>query len=75
MLDRIDKAILRLLIQYKELSLTTNKIAIKVKISPRTAKKHLDKLKQEGYVEMEEGKIREYKTKEKEENAKNKKTN
>ena len=50
MLDRIDKAIINLLLKYLNKHLTTHQIAKKVGISPRTAKKHLGKLEQEGYV-------------------------
>ena len=59
MLDKIDKAILRLLVKYKDQTLTVNQIAKKVVISPRTAKKHIVKLEEEGYVFMKIGKIRE----------------
>ena len=64
MLDRIDRAIIRLLLKYKGQTLTINQIAKKVEVSPRTAKKHTDKLEEEGYVFIKEGKAREYKTKE-----------
>ena len=62
MLDRIDKAILRLLLKYKEQTLTINQVAKKVEVSPRTVKKHIEKLKEEGYVfTREEGKVRKFK--------------
>lgn len=61
MLDRIDKAILRVLIAYRNQHLTTNQIAIKSKISPLTAKRHLKKLMRAGYVSSKTaGKIRRY---------------
>lgn len=61
MLDRIDKEIIRLLLKYKGKSLTTNQIAIKVKIAPLTARRHLDKLERKGYVQFKPaGKLREY---------------
>ena len=64
MLDRIDRAILRLLVEFKDHMLSTNDIAKKVSVSPRTAKKHMEKLEQEGYVfRQEEGNKRTYKTK------------
>ena len=76
MLDKIDKEILRLLLKYKEQTLTTNQISKKLSIAPRTAKKHLEKLEKEGYVFWKEtGKRRDYETKEIKENAKNKKIN
>jgi len=61
MLDRIDKDIIRLLIKYQKKYLTTNQIAIKTKISPLTAKRHLEKLENDGYVEFQKSVIiREY---------------
>ncbi len=61
MLDRIDKGIIGLLLKYKGRFLTTNQIATKVKIAPLTAKRHLDKLEKEGYVDVKQsGKTREY---------------
>jgi Mn-dependent DtxR family transcriptional regulator len=64
MLDRIDKAIIGLLLKYKDSYLSTKQIADKVKISPRTAKKHLEKLESKGYVSSEKkGKTREYEIK------------
>ncbi len=69
MLDRIDKAIVRILLKYIGKYLTTYQLATKVKIAPLTAKRHLEKLKGEGYVESKlQGGIREYKI----ENGKNK---
>lgn len=65
MLDRIDKDIIRFLLKYKGKFLTTNQIAIKVKISPLTAKRHLEKLYNEGYVEFKYSEyVREYEWKE-----------
>jgi len=61
MLDRIDKAIIRLLLKYKQKYLSTNEIAKKVQISPLTAKRHLTKLEEEGFVSFRTvGAIREY---------------
>lgn len=61
MLDRIDKAIINLLLKYKDNYITTNQIAKKVGISTLTAKRHLEKLLGEGYVEDKlEGKMRKY---------------
>lgn len=61
MLDRIDKAIIRLLLNNQGKFLSTNEIALKVKISPLTAKRHLKKLENDGYTESREvGKAREY---------------
>lgn len=61
MLDRIDKAIIRVLIRNKDRFLTTNDIAKKVKISNLTARRHLGKLEFKGYVHSEtSGKVREY---------------
>ena len=63
-----------MLLKYKEQTLTINQIAKKIVISPITAKKHLKKLEEEGYVFIEEeGKLRDYKTKGIK-NAKNKQT-
>lgn len=62
MLDKIDKAIIRLLLKYKENGLVINQIAKKTTHSPRTIKKHIEKLENEGYVYLiEEGKVREFK--------------
>ncbi len=47
MLDKIDKAILRLLVKYKDQTLTVNQIAKKVVISPRTEKKHIVKIEED----------------------------
>ncbi len=44
MLDRIDKAIIRVLLKYKNKFLTTNQIATKVNIASLTAKRHLKKI-------------------------------
>jgi len=64
MLDRIDKAIIKLLLAYEGKFLTTNQIAIKIKISPLTGKRHLEKLEREGYLKVEKSKkIREYEKK------------
>lgn len=64
MLDRIDRAILRLFLKYRENGLTTNQIANKVQVAPRTAKKHLDKLEEEGYLDsVEDGEVRHYQRK------------
>ena len=61
MLDKIDKSILRLLIKYKDKTLSINQIAKKVDIAPLTAKRHIKKLEGEGYVYLkEEGKVRKY---------------
>ncbi len=61
MLDKIDKAILKLLIKYKHKTLNINQIAKKVEIAPLTSKRHLEKLERMGYVyHKEEGKVREY---------------
>jgi len=64
MLDRIDKEILRLLLKYKGKYLSTNQIAQKVKIASLTAKRHLKKLEEEGYVSFKTSKnVREYELK------------
>ncbi len=64
MLDRIDKAIIRILLKYKDMDLSTNQIASKTKIAPLTAKRHLEKLEKEGYVSFcTSGKHREYRVK------------
>lgn len=64
MLDRIDKEILRLLLKYKGKYLSTNQIAQKVKIASLTAKRHLEKLEEEGYVSFKTSKnVREYELK------------
>ncbi len=61
MLDRIDKAILKLLLQHKHKLLSINSIAKKVGCASLTAKRHLEKLEKEGYVyHKEEGKVRNY---------------
>lgn len=65
MLDRIDKAIIRLLLNYKDNYLTTYQIAKKIGIAPLTAKRHLVNLKKEGYVDMTTGgRWREYEVEE-----------
>ncbi len=76
MLDRTDKAILKLMLKFKEQKLSINEIAKKVDIAQITARKHLERLEEEGYIVMfEEGKSREYTTaQEGEKNAKNKDT-
>ncbi len=61
MLDKIDKAILRLLIKYKHQTLTINQIAKKINYAPLTVKRRLGKLEREGYIYLKEkGKVREY---------------
>ena len=61
MLDKIDKAILNLLIKYKHQTLTINQIAKKINNAPLTAKRHLENLERLGYVyHKEKGKVREY---------------
>ena len=61
MLDRIDRAIMRLLLKHKMKFLSTNEIAIKIGVAPLTAKRDLEKLKNEGYVaDRIQGQIREY---------------
>lgn len=63
-LDRIDRAILRLFLQYPDSWLTTNKIAEKVEVTPRTAKKHLTKLMERNWLNIRtRGKNREYERK------------
>ena len=53
-LDRYDRAILRVLIEFLNKPLSTNEIAKKIEVSPITAKKHLDSMEDLGYVEKEE---------------------
>ena len=61
MLDKIDKAILRLLLKYKHKTLSINQIAKKIYCASLTAKRHLEKLEKSGYVyHKEEGKVRDY---------------
>ncbi len=61
MLDKIDKAILRLLIKYKNQTLSINQIAKKINNAPLTVKRHIKKLEGLGYVYLKiEGKVREY---------------
>ncbi len=61
MLDRIDKAIISVLLKYKGKYLTINQLASKAKIAPLTARRHLLKLKEAGYVNDKfEGKERRY---------------
>jgi len=50
MLDRYDKAILNLLLKYRDSELSTYFIATKINASARTVSKHLDKLLNLGYV-------------------------
>ncbi len=61
MLDKTDKAILRLLLKYKHKTLSINQIAKKIDCASLTAKRHLEKLERLGYVyHKEEGKVRDY---------------
>ncbi len=61
MLDKIDKAILKLLIKYKHKTLSINQIAKKIDCASLTAKRHIKKLEELGYVYLKEkGKVREY---------------
>lgn len=61
MLDKIDKAILRLLIKYKNQTLSINQIAKKTSNANLTTKRHLEELEKLGYVyHKEEGKVRDY---------------
>lgn len=61
MLDRIDKAILKLLLQHKHKTLSINQIAKKVGCASLTAKRHIKILEESGYVyTKEKGKVREY---------------
>ncbi len=60
MLDKIHKAILKLLIKYKHKTLSINQIAKKINHAPLTTKKHLGQLEEMGYVYHKEGKGREY---------------
>ena len=61
MLDRIDKALLKVLLRNRHRSLTTNEIARKAEVANLTAKRHLKKLEKLGYVESELwGRLREY---------------
>ncbi len=67
MLDKIDKAILRLLIKYKHQTLTINQIAKKISNAPLTVKRRLKNLEEKGYVYLKEkGKVRKYDRTEKE---------
>ncbi len=60
-MDMIDKAIIRILLKYKDQYLTTYQIAQKVGIAPLTAKRHLGNLENEGYVNSKiSGGIRKY---------------
>ncbi len=61
MLDKIDKSIIRLLLKYKHKTLSINQIAKKIGCASLTAKRHLEKLEESGYVyHKEEGKVRDY---------------
>ncbi len=61
MLDKIDKAILRLLLKYKHKTLSINQIAKKIDNASLTVKRHIEKLEAQGYVYFKEkGKVREY---------------
>ena len=61
MIDKIDKAIIRVLLKYKNKHLTTWQIAQKAEIAALTAKRHLEKLKNDGYVDSKiSGGIRRY---------------
>ncbi len=61
MLDKIDKAILKLLIKYKNQTLSINQIAKKISSSSLTVKRHIKELEKSGYVYLkEDGKVREY---------------
>lgn len=61
MLDWYDRRILKLLINYRNSEISTNFIALRVGISPLTAKKHLHRLLINGYVLYRaEGKTRSY---------------
>ena len=61
MLDKIDKAILKLLLKYKHRTLSINQIAKKIDCASLTAKRHIEKLEELGYVYFKEkGKVREY---------------
>ena len=61
MLDKIDKAILKLLIKYKNQTLSINQIAKKISSSSLTVKRHIEELEKSGYVYIkEDGKVREY---------------
>lgn len=64
MLDRIDKAILKLLLNYPDTFLSTNEIAKKCRIASLTAKRHLEKLERDGYLDTQvKGRTREYEIK------------
>ncbi len=66
MLDKIDKSILRLLLKYKNQTLSINQIAKKTSYAQLTIKRHVEKLEEEGYVYLKkEGKVREYARREK----------
>ncbi len=58
--DLIDRAIMRVLLNYKDVSLSTNQIAKKAEISTKAAKSHLVKLKEDGWVKVEYGTLRNY---------------
>lgn len=61
MLDNIDKAIIRVLINNKDRFLNTMQIATKAGVAPLTAKRHLEKLEGNGYVTQKiVGGIRKY---------------
>lgn len=61
MLNRIDKQIIRVLLKNLDLYLTTREIAKKSEIAPLTAKRHLNKLGEEGYVKCKiDGAFRDY---------------
>ena len=61
MLDKIDKAIIKLLLKYKHRTLSINQISKKIDHASLTTKRHLQKLEQLGYVyHKEEGKVRDY---------------
>jgi len=59
-MDKIDRAIIRVLLRYLDNYLSTNQIAIKAEVAPLTARRRLTILKEQGYVNFQIGKIRDY---------------
>jgi len=63
-MDMIDRAIIKVLIKFKDQYLSTFQIATKAGIAPLTAKRHLEKLQEEGYTESKlSGGVRKYEIK------------
>ena len=59
-MDKINRAIIRVLLMYLDNHLSTNQVAKKAEVAPLTARRRLTILEKEGYVESKRGKIRDY---------------